>query len=206
MNFVELAERNLSNNFNGKGSSMNVLTATANNFGVNISNTGSSPVNIALIPGHYRTLGMLGGVPHWHDLTEINKAGVAVQAIMDDGSQDLAGGNTITCNPTDPTYSIRSFLEYINTFDMSLARIDLRNPGGNVEVFTNKIKFSRSNPFFRTEEIPVRTNQFFRTDQYQDNRIEISMAGTDAVLTKDLVVIVTIPPNTILGVDFYFFN
>ena len=32
---------------------MNAVVATANSFGADITNTGTVPVNIALIPGHY---------------------------------------------------------------------------------------------------------------------------------------------------------
>ena len=209
MNFVELAERNLSNNFNGKEREMNVLSATANAFGVNIVNSGTTPVNIALIPGHYPVLGMTSGTTpslHYHNLFELNNVGHMVQAVLDDGDQTVTGGGVVTCSSTDPTYTVRSFLEYIKTFNMALAQIDLRSPTGNVQVYDNKIKFTRTNPFFRAEEVPVRTSRFFSPNQYQDNRIEISMIGTEAVLAKDLLVVLTIPPNSTVGVDMYFTN
>jgi len=209
-NVLRLAESNLSNNFKGKGESMEAIVATANSFSADITNTATVPVNIALIPGHYPVVGIgLDGsdkpIPHYHNLAELQKAGITVQAILDDGEQAVTGGN-ITCNASDPAFSIRSFLEYIKTFDMVVSQVSLRSPLGNVAVYDNKLKLSRSNPFFRTEEIPVKTNQFFSVNQYQDFRIDISMLGTGLKLTKDLVVILTIPPKSTVGVDFYFAN
>jgi hypothetical protein len=203
---LKSAQKNLSNNFKGK--TMDTVTATANSFSADITNGSSQPVNIALIPGHYPTLGMTTGtpdIPHYHNLAELAKAGIAVNAILDDGDQSVSGG-TLTCAPADPAYSIRSFLEYIKSFEMLVSQISLRSPAGNVNVYNNKLKFSKSNPFNRTEEIPVKTNQFFDVRQYQDFRIDISMLGTGLKLTKDLVAILTIPANSTVGVDFYFAN
>lgn len=209
---VALAEKNLSNNFLGKGeSSMNTVVATANSFSVDISNNGTVPINIALVPGHYPVTGVSVdslSVPslHYHNISELSKAGIAVQAVMDDGDQVIAGAGTITCNPLDPTYTVRSFLEYIKTFSMVVSQISLRSPLGTPVVFNNTLKLSRSNPFFRTEEIPVKTGQFFNVMQVQDNRIDISMLGTGLELTKDLVMILTIPAKSTIGVDLMFAN
>lgn len=212
--YLTLAEKKLSNNFNGKGErSMNTQVATANSFSVDITNSGNVPVNIALVPGHYPVIGIdpLSATPgtpnlHYHSLVELQKAGITVQAVMDDGDQTVSGGGTLTCNPSDPAYSVRSFLEYIKTFEMAVTSMSLRSPTGSVQAYDNKLKLSRSNPFFRTEEIPVKTNQFFSVNQYQDSRIDISMLGTGLSLTKDLVMILTIPPTSTVGVDFYFGN
>ena len=210
--YVALANQNFSNNFTGKGESMDTIVATANSFSADITNTGTVPVNIALIPGHYPTLGITNtgtdpvvSTVNFTNLSELQNAGITVQAIMDDGTQPVTGG-TIVCNASDPAFTIRSFLEYIKTFDMVVSQVSLRSPAGNVAVYDNKLKLSRSNPFFRTEEIPVKTNQFFSVNQYQDFRIDISMMGTGLKLTKDLVMILTIPPNSTVGVDFYFAN
>lgn len=207
---LELAEKNLSNNFKGKGEKkMDTLLATANSFGVNITNGGTNPVNIALIPGHYPILGLdtSGATPlvHYHELVELTKAGIAVGAILDDGDQPITGG-TLTCLPIDPAFTIRSFMEYIKSYDMIVSRLDIRSDTGNVAVYQNKLKISKTNPFNRTEEVPIKTGQFFSINQYQDNRIEINMLGTGLTISKDLMMILTIPANATVGVDLYFAN
>ena len=209
---LTLASKNLSNNFKGqKEEIMSTLAATANKFRADIANTGTSAVNIAIIPGHYRVdgIGMLGGTEpfiHYHDLTELKKAGIIVQAVLDDGDQTVTGGGTVTCTPSDPAFSIRSFLEYIKFNPMLVQQMSIRSPKGDVGVYANNLKLSKTNPFNRTEEIPISLERFFSVEQYQDTRIDFSMIETGLAISQDLMMILTIPANSSLGIDLYFAN
>lgn len=210
MNYLDLAEKNLSNNFTGKGEKkMSTIAATANMFKVDIANTGTTAVNVAIIPGHYPTLQVLGVDPAVlvsNSVSELVNAGQNVQAVLSSEPTTLTGGGTLTCSASDPAYTIESFLNYIKTNPMAVGQMRIRANTGNVSVFNNKFKFQKTNPFNQPEQIPINISKFFSTMQYQDGMIDIPMAETGLILDDSLLMIVTIPGNTSMGIDFTFLN
>jgi len=204
MDYVDLANRNLTNNFTGGESMTNVISATADKFSLNITNNSGTPVNVAVIPGHYPTaVADSSGNIKYSSVAELNKDGIPVQFVAADGDT-TNGGITLTCSPVRPEKTISAFLNYIKTNPKGVAQISLRSPSGNVSVYQNTIQLQKTNPFNQPERIPISTDQFFSPTQYQDTRIDIDMLAASLNLDDTLLMFLTVPANSTVGIDFIF--
>ena len=208
--FQELARRNLSNNFIGEknmSATANLAAAISNKFGVTITNEANVPITVAILPAHYRTLGIASGVQHYHNITEMNGAGALVNAVIDEGTWTMTGANdttigTIRVNSTTPTRTVGNFLEYIKHYPQMLAKLLISSK--NTDAFTNSIDVSYVNPFNSAERRPIDMNQYFSLAQYQDTRIDLSFDGVDFPFTPDLLMTIVIPANTTVTLDMFF--
>jgi len=201
--YVDLANRNLTNNFTGGKSMTNVISATADKFGMNIVNNGATPVNVAIIPGHYPIAAVLFNRVVFNSVYELRKDGIPVEFVAADGTT-TSGEQSITCMPTRPEKTIAAFLNYIKTNPKGVAQISLRSPSGNVSVYQNTIQLQKTNPFNQPERIPISTDMFFSPMQYQDTRVDIDMLSAGLNLDDTLLMFITLPANATLGIDFVF--
>jgi len=213
--FLSLAEKNLTNNFIG-GKKMaatgNLADAFQNKFSLKITTTATTPRVIAILPSYFKTLGigMEGSpavpVPHYHNKQAFVDAGIYVDAIVDDATWVFDGdtGN-ISVSATEPTKRIRDFLEHIKSFTYTVNRMTIHSP--NIDAYNRSLKFQQPNPFNDAQRIPLDLNQFFSVEQYQDSKIDLdfsNVVGGGWQLTPDLLLLMTVPANANVTIDFFF--
>ena len=211
--YLTLASKNLSNNFLGgqnMGSVETLVTAISNKFGMTITSTSATPRVIALLPSYYKTLGTKdigtstdpNWTPHYHNKQALIDAGIFVDAIVDDDTWTFDGdtGN-LTIYSVDPNKKIRDFLEYIKSYPHLIVGMTIHSP--NIKTYEGILKLQRPNPFNDSARVPVDLNQYFKTNQYQDNKIDIDLSGISLELTPDLLLLMTIPASTTVTVDFF---
>ncbi len=199
------ANKVLTNNFTGKMSIIqNVGIATQNKFRGNIQNThATSAATVALLPGHYPTAGVSGTTIHYHDKSELTKAGIVVDAIWDDATVSFASdtGN-IVMSPADPTFTIRSFRKYIELNPMIVTSMTIH--ANDVDAYGGNLKLKKTNPFNVPAEIPVELDKFFSTEQYQDNKIDIDFSGDEVEISDDVLMLLVVPAACTVGVTMRF--
>ncbi|MDR0602719.1 MAG: hypothetical protein LBG80_00270 [Bacteroidales bacterium] len=189
----------------------NVGIAVENKFRANIKNDNTSAVTVALFSGHYPTLGLtttsasgaLTSVKvHYHDISELTKAGVSVTTILDDDTVKGPNDQNIAMSAADPNYTIRSFHEYIKLNPMILTSMTIH--ASNPTAYGGSLRLQKTNPFNRPSEIPVELDKFFDVSQFQDNKINISFVGSEIEVADDLLMTFVVPGGSEVGVTFRF--
>jgi len=212
-NYLQLANKNLSNNFTGESIMSNSISdltsAIANKFGVTMTSAATTPKLVAVLPSYYKTLGITVGasdvpqVLHYHNKQALIDAGIIVDAVIDDDTWALDGGaGNFTAYSTDPSKKIRDFLEYIKFYTRSLDKILIHS--ANIATYRNSIRLQQPNPYYDSQRMPIDLNQYFRVDQYQDDKIELDFTGIDLQVTPDLLLLLPIPANSTVSIDFFF--
>jgi len=215
-NYLQLANKNLSNNFNGEkimsNSISDLTSAIANKFGVTITSTAPTAKLVAVLPSYFKTMGIsmdgvlpdgiTGATPHYHNRQALLDAGIMVDAVIDDATWALDGGGNITIYGTDPSKKIRDFLEYIKYYTRSLSKVLIHSP--NIATYRGSLRLQQPNPYYDSQRMPIDLNQYFRVDQYQDDKIELDFTGIDLAVTPDLLMLIPIPANSTVSVDFFF--
>jgi len=217
--YLTLANKNLSNNFTGGQimatqivqtvQTVDLASAFQNRFSLKITTTATTPKVIALLPSYFKTLGIetTGGVTtmHYHNKQALIDAGIFVDGIVDDANWVFDGdtGN-ISVSAAEPTKRIRDFLEHIKSFTYTVGGMTIHSP--NVDAYTRSLKFQLPNPFNDAARIPLDLNQFFKTTQYQDGKIDLDfrdVTGGGWQLTPDLLLLMTVPAAANVTIDFY---
>ena len=213
---LQLANKNLSNNFTGDNnmnSSIADLTAAiGNKFGMTVKSTASTNTLIGVLPSYFKTLGLDASGPalqlHYHNRQALLDAGIRVDAIVDDGQWNFDGvaagwsDGDVTIYGTDPSKKIRDFLEYIKYYTRSIDKILIHSP--NIAAYQGSLRLQQPNPYYDSQRMPLDLNQYFRVDQYQDNKIELDFSGITLDVTPDLLMLVPVPANSTVSIDFFF--
>ena len=205
--YLKLASKNFSNNFIG-GNNMSdsigdLSSAIANKFGLTITSTAARTILVGVLPSYHKTLGIASGALHYHNKQSLIDAGIMVDAIVDDGVWQLDNNEgQLTVYGTDPAKKIRDFLEHIKYYTRSLSRIIVHSH--NIAAFRGSFRLQQPNPYYDSQRMPIDLNQYFRVDQYQDNKIELDFSGIELAVTPDLLLLVPVPANSSVSLDFFF--
>ncbi|MDR3046198.1 MAG: hypothetical protein LBU51_01105 [Bacteroidales bacterium] len=175
-----------------------VRSGLADQFSLSISNPGVNQVRVALLPGHYDTSGFITTgtessfttVKTMSNPSELITAGYNVDSVVDDGSFYAAKG-TITCIASNPSKTIRSFLDYIKTNPRSLKGLQIVTSDQNA--FDSTLTVSSTSPFSRNAEKDIFLNDFFSSFQYQNDRITIDFSA-DQLEIADITLLIAVIP------------
>ena len=201
----ERAARNLSNRADGvdetiilENADPNVAAGLDKTFGFSVTNNGSGNIAMALIPANFDTERYVindGAVVKTYDnITALNTAGYNVGAVLADGTTDTTiNGKTVDVvnAPTDPTKTIKQFLDYIKFNPQQLKHMDIIS--SNTNMWTGTISISFCNPFFKNSVQEVQLNTFFSRFQYQSNRLGIDFSKNPLEFSDLLLMTCTIP-------------
>jgi hypothetical protein len=208
--FLKRVNNTLTNNFMGS-TTQNIGIAVQNNYRANINNLNTQAITVALLPGHYPTIGIdktpasgaLTDVKlHYHDTVELAKAGVSVTTILDDATVMGPSDQNIVMGAADPAFSIRSFREYVKLNPLMITSMTIHS--SNPDAYGGKLRLQKTNPFNRPSEIPVELDKFFNVDQYQDGKINIDFTGSEVEIADDVLMLLVIPAQCNVGVTFRF--
>lgn len=205
--YLNLANKNLSNNFTGNNNMSNPVTtlvsALDNKFSLTIKSTANRIISVGVLPSYFKTLGISSGALHYHNKQALIDSGIVVDAIVDDGIWDLDNGEgAVTIYGNEPTKKIRDFLEYIKFYTPTLSLITIHS--ANVAAYRGSLRLQQPNPYYDSQRMPVDLNRYFSVMQYHDNKIDIPFSGVDLKLTPDLLFIMPVPANSIVSIDFVF--
>lgn len=219
---LKRSQLNLTNNFKKDNTMNTVQGATQNKFRANIQNSSSThAATIALLPGHYDTLGIINGeieqsatepyavtkitsTVHYHSTTELTCAGVVAHTVLDDVSATEVSyqGGYIIMTAADSAYTINNFRRYIERNPMILKSMTIHS--STTTAFEGNLKIQKTNPFNRPAEIPIELDKFFSTMQMQDGKIDIDFSKDNLEISDDVLMLLVVPASTTLGVTFRF--
>lgn len=206
-NIRERASKNLSNRADGDdqivivNADPNVAQGLDKTFGFSVTNNAAANLAMAIVPANFDTERLViddGAVIKTYDnITALNDAGYNVGAVLADGETDATiNGKKIDVEnaATDPTKTIKQFLDYIKFNPQQLKHMDLISSNENMWVGTLSITFC--NPFFKNAQQDVQLNTFFSRFQYQGNRLGIDFSKTPLEFSDLLLLICTIPASS----------
>ena len=143
-------------------------------FAFKLTNASGATKVVALIPGNYRTLGVMANkedaaaTVHYHNTAEMVAAGFAVDAILDDAT--IATG--VVGSPIDTKFTIRQFLEYLQNGNVEVIK-SITIQADDKSAYENQITLSESSPFGKNAESTINLTDYFGTGQFQDKKIVI---------------------------------
>lgn len=199
--FMQRANRNLSNRADGacegtlvlENADPNVAAGLDKTFGFSVTNGGTSNIAMALVPANFDTENLTidnGEVVKTYDsITALNQAGYNVGAVLFDGANDK-----VTCAPTDPTKTIKQFLDYIKFNPQQLKHLDIIS--SNTNMWTGTMAITFCNPFFKNAVQEVQLNTFFSRFQYQADRLGIDFGKNPLEFSDLLLWTCTIPASS----------
>lgn len=167
-------------------------------FGFSVTNNGANNIAMALVPANFDTERYVidnGDVVKTYDnITALNTAGYNVGAVLADGTTNATiNGKTVnvTNAPTDPTRTIKQFLDYIKFNPQPLKHLDIVT--SNTNMWAGNMEITFCNPFFQNKTQRINMNTFFSRFQYQSDRLGIDFAGNNLEFSDLLLWTVTIP-------------
>ena len=201
----ERAARNLSNRADGvdetiilENADPNVAAGLDKTFGFSVTNSADANIAMALVPANFDTERYVisdGAVVKTYDnITALNQAGYNVGAVLADGTTNATiNGKTVNVvnAPTDPTKTIKQFLDFIKFNPQQLKHMDIIS--SNTNMWTGTISITFCNPFFKNSVQEVQLNTFFSRFQYQANRLGIDFSKNPLEFSDLLLMTCTIP-------------
>ena len=202
------ANRNLSNRADGAPTETIILENADPNvdagidkfFNFTVTNHSDANINMALIPANFDTERFVidnGEVVKTYDnIDALNTAGFNVDAVLADGTANYNSrvmGKTVnvTCAPTDPSKTIKLFLDYIKFNPQRLKHLEIISSQANS--WTGNFSVTFCNPFFDNKVQRINMSTFFSRFQYQDNRIAIDFTNNPLEFSDLLLLLYTIP-------------
>lgn len=190
---------------------MNLLQQSlSKTFRMKIANAGGEDKIIAFFAGYISTLGFTvtqdGADPfavtaideHQHNIAGLLSAGVAVDAVIDDGLI-LAD---ITCTAMSSENTIRSFKEYIKHNPLLLDRLIIS--ADNKSYFDESIVWGELSPLVKqNSEDAQQLEPYFDPYQNQDNKISIPFKG-GLLLDQNRLMYANIPAGRTVTFTFNF--
>lgn len=203
-NIMERANRNLTNRADGANETIilenadpNVEAGIDKFFGFSVTNNADNKnITIALIPANFDTDRYTisdGAVVKTNDNVDaLNQAGFMVDAVLCDGTANYTSKIAnkpvnVTCAPTDPSKTIKQFLDYIKFNPQRLKHLDIISSVANS--WTNNIAITFCNPFYDNKVQRVNMNTFFSRFQYQNDRIGIDFGQGNELEISDLTLL-----------------
>lgn len=204
---LKRANKVLTNNFLGTMAIQTVGNATQNKFRANIDNQhANAAAVVAITPGHLPTIGISGGAVHYHDTSELKKAGHSdVTTVLDDATVSFSDGTTegnIVMSPASPSKTIRAWRKYMEFNPMILSSMTLH--ADDINTYGGDLLIQKTNPFNRPTEIPVELDKFFSTSQFQDGKIDIDFTGDELEVSDDVLIKLIVPAACKVGVTMRF--
>lgn len=190
--------------FNGQDSFLSVMQSLRQ-FTFQIVHTASSgspaTKRVAIHPGYYNraypnitqdnstkniTIGAPGVV--FTDITNINAAGHAVDAVMTDGNILTYGSNGTLVVSSLSGVNVEDFLNFSKLAPLCVPHITLECD--NVAGYSSVMYLRELQPFRKFVETPIRLQNYFDTKQFQTGKIEIDLPQLQldgqTVLTLDI--------------------
>lgn len=205
-NLMTRANRNLSNRADGaetivlENADPNVDQGLGKVFGFTVTNGVASNVNMALVPANFDTERYViddGAVIKTYDnIDALNRAGFMVGAVLADGHADYTSDLTktvvdMTCEPTDPSRTIKQLLDYIKFNPQRLKHVDIISSDKNM--FNGNLSVTFCNPFYKNRVQEVQMTTFYSRFQYAEDRIGIDFEDNSLEFSDLLLFIATIP-------------
>lgn len=199
--FMERANRNISNRADGavdgtlilENADPNVAAGLDKTFGFSVNNKGNANLAMALVPANFDTEKLViddGAIVKTYDSVDaLTTAGYPVGAVLFDGENDK-----VSCAPTDPTKTIKQFLDYIKFNPQQMKHLDIIS--SNTNMWTGTMAITFCNPFFKNAVQEVQLNTFFSRFQYQSNRLGIDFTKTPLEFSDLLLLTCTIPAES----------
>lgn len=165
-----------------------LIKSLGKKFSFTIANASAAAVVIALLAACFDTATVsAAGTPVAYSLTQnnitnINAAGFAVDAVLDDGITIT----NVTCTAADSKFSIREFREYVKMQGLTLSNMIIQ--ASNEDCFNGVIGVSQWNPLQGTARDTIVLSSFKSVDQTSDTKIEIR----DMQLPLDFETVMTI--------------
>lgn len=205
---MQRANRNLSNRADGASETIvlenadpNVAAGLDKTFGFSVTNNDAANLAMALVPANFDTERYViadGEVIKTYDnITALNNAGYNVGAVLCDGETDTTINGKkvdVVCAPTDPTKSIKQFLDYIKFNPQQLKHLDII--ASNINMWTGTISITFCNPFVKNATQEVQLNTFFSRFQYQSDRLGIDFVKNTLEFSDLLLLVCTIPASS----------
>lgn len=205
---IDRANRNLSNRADGatetivlENADPNVAAGLDKTFGFSVTNNDTANLAMALVPANFDTeryeINDGAVIKTYDNITAMNNAGINVGAVLCDGETDATiNGKKIdvVCAPTDPTKTIKQFLDYIKFNPQQLKHMDIIS--SNTNMWTGTISITFCNPFFKNAVQEVQLNTFFSRFQYQADRLGIDFVKNMLEFSDLLLLTCTIPAGS----------
>lgn len=177
-----------------------------NKFAFKIANTNESTDKVvALLPGNLDTLGYTvvqsGTTPfavesvtaHQHNKTALVAYGIAVDAVLDDGTIDTS----LVATPKNSQYKIRHFREYVKFNPQWLTELTIE--ASNKDVFEQDLFLRQDSPLQGTGLKQISLSDYLNVMQNQENKIVIPMGNVP--LGDETIMYMNIPAGR--TVNFY---
>jgi len=114
----------------------------------------------------------------------------------------LIDGKNFVMSASDPSVKIEDFLNYIKTNPTPLKGLSII--ASDKMAFETSMKVAKLNPFSREKEEQIDLGRFFNKFQNQDDRIDVSFAGSELELSDDLLWTVNVPAGVTMDFSLYF--
>jgi len=205
--FISKANRVLTNNFTGENimDKIDARRAIGDKFGFKIENTSAEAVKVAVIPAPYLPRDGYDFTPegnvitrHFKDKTELTKAGLVCDAILDDGTV----ATNVKVTAAKSTASVRNFINNIVTNPRGLKSMLIVS--NNASAFNGEVELRKVSPFGLGKAETIELNKFYDPYQNATDRITVNFWENELELTDDLFMAITVPAGATMDITFRF--
>ncbi|HPX58981.1 MAG TPA: hypothetical protein PLL02_00955 [Bacteroidales bacterium] len=179
--------------------------AIGDKFGFKIENTSAEAVKVAVIPAPYLPRDGYDFTPegnvitrHFKDKTELTKAGLVCDAILDDGTV----ATNVKVTAAKSTASVRNFINNIVTNPRGLKSMLIVS--NNASAFNGEVELRKVSPFGLGKAETIELNKFYDPYQNATDRITVNFWENELELTDDLFMAITVPAGATMDITFRF--
>ncbi len=177
-----------------------------NRFKFKLTNGTDADYNIAILHGNVdvtgTTITQAAETPfavsavtvHRHNKTHLNTYGVAVDAVLDDGT--IATG--LEASPANSQYTIRHFLDHIKVNPQVCTRMIIE--ASNADVFQGDIFFKQGTPLDGSPVKSIAMSDYLGTDQNIDTKIIIPFYNNPFPVTDETIAWLKLAKSRIVSI------
>lgn len=207
---IKQSEKILTNYFTGNMDKQ-LRTALGDKFQFKITNQlQSSAIRVAIATGNVNTLGVdtvsNKAVLHHHDVAGLVREGHPVDTILDDSTVSVTVNGetgTVAMSTLDSSRSISHTRNHLRLNPRWIKKITISASSTNV--YQSSMVIATLSPFKQTPEEVIDLNQYYRVDQYQNDKIEMEFAREQLQWNDDLFMAINLPGGSWaqMTIEFY---
>lgn len=202
---MKRAEKELTNYFTGQpkqNNKMSLATSISDKFQFSIVNENAAAAKrVAIFTGNIRSKGT--------DCKSANYSTAATAALAAEGYIV----DSVLCDATDSNVSMRSVdssksiahvMEYFRYNQRYVKKVTIAS--NNVAAYNTSMSMCSLNPFHKEAERDIDLNQYYKTSQYQNDKIEIEYTEGELQINDCLFWAINVPSSTTLQITIEFYN
>lgn len=185
-------------------------TALGDKFQFSINNgLQNSAIRVAIATGNLPIDGIDGqkNEIHHHNTAALIREGHPVDTILDDDTVALTIGSesgNVAMSTIDSSKSIAHARAHLAANPRWIKKITIS--ASNTTVYQSSMSVATLSPFKQTPEEVIDLNQYYRVDQYQNDKIEIEFAGGQLQWNDDFFWAINLPKNTSVQITVEFYD